>query len=110
MLKRNVDIRRVYVLPGRTDMRRGATGLAALVRLQYGLDPLEVGTLFLFCGRKKDRIKGIMYEGDGFVLVSKQLSIGRYCWPRTADEAMPLTWDEYDRLMDGFTIESTIRK
>ena len=89
-------------------MRRGTMGLVSLVRLRYGLDPLEKGSLFLFCGRKKDRIKGILYEGDGFVLVSKVLTSGRYCWPNTQDEARNLTWEEYDRLMDGFTIESTI--
>lgn len=108
MLKRNIDIKRVYILTGRTDMRRGAAGLVSIVRLRYGLDPLEKGTLFLFCGRKKDRIKGLLFEGDGFVLVSKQLSSGHYCWPNTPDEARNLTWEEYDRLMDGFTIDSSI--
>ena len=37
--------------------------LAVLVRLAYGLDPLEEGTLFLFCGLKKDRLKGLVFEG-----------------------------------------------
>ncbi len=109
MLKRNVAIQHVWILTGRTDMRRGVVGLASLVRLKFGLDPVEKGTLFLFCGRKKDRIKGIFYEGDGFVLVSKKLSSGHYCWPETAEEARNLTFEEYDRLLDGFTIESTIR-
>ena len=108
MLKRGIEIKRVFILTGRTDMRRGIMGLVSLVRLQYGLDPLEKGSLFLFCGRKKNRIKGILYEGDGFVLVSKTLTSGRYCWPNTPDEARRLTWEEYDRLMEGFTIESTI--
>lgn len=109
MLKRDVEIRRVFILTGRTDMRRGITGLVSLVRLHYGLDPLEKGTLFLFCGRKRDRIKCLLYEGDGFVLASKRLACGRYCWPDTADQARSLTWDEYDRFMDGFTIESSIK-
>ncbi|MCD7896193.1 MAG: IS66 family insertion sequence element accessory protein TnpB [Planctomycetaceae bacterium] len=109
MIRRDVEIRRVFILTGRTDMRRGITGLVSLVRLHYGLDPLEKGTLFLFCGRKKDRIKCLMYEGDGFVLASKRLTCGRYCWPDTASQARCLTWEEYDRFMDGFTIESSIR-
>lgn len=57
MLKRNIDIKRVNILTGRTDMRRGATGLVSLVRLRYGLDSLEKGTLFLFCGRKRKNPK-----------------------------------------------------
>ncbi len=109
MLKRDVEIKRVFILTGRTDMRRGISGLVSIVRLQYGLDPLEKGTLFLFCGRKKDRIKGLLYEGDGFVLATKRLSSGRYCWPGTPEEARNLTWEEYDRLMDGFAIDSSIR-
>ena len=55
---------------GRTDLRRGIDGLAAMVRLAYGLDPLEEGTLFLFCGVKKDRIKEILSVGK-FVEESK---------------------------------------
>ena len=58
MFRRDVTVRRVIVVCGRTDMRRGIDGLVASVRLNYGLDPIEKGTLFLFCGRKKDRIKG----------------------------------------------------
>ncbi len=108
MFKRDVKVTKVYLFAGRTDMRRGISGLVSLVRLQYGLDPIEKGTLFLFCGKKKDRIKGLLFEGDGFVLASKRLSQGRYCWPDSPEEARNLTWEEYDRLMNGFTIGSTI--
>ena len=108
MLKRDIEIKRAVVLTGRTDLRRGIDGLVSLVRLNYNLDPLDKGTLFLFCGVKKDRIKGILYEGDGWVMVCKRLTFGRYMWPSTPAEAMSLTWEEYDRLMDGFTIKSSI--
>ena len=109
MLKRSVEIKRTIILTGRTDLRRGIDSLVSLVRLNYGLDPLDKGTLFLFCGTKKDRIKGIIYEGDGWVMVYKRLSLGRYMWPNNPDEAMSLTLEEYDRLMDGFTIKSSIK-
>jgi len=110
MLKRGVEIKRVIILTGRTDLRRGIDGLVSLVRLNYGLDPLDKGTLFLFCGTKKDRIKGIIYEGDGWAMVYKRLSLGRYMWPNSPEEAVPLAWEEYDRLMDGFTIKSSIKR
>ena len=90
-------------------MRKGINGLAALVRLRYDLDPLEEGTLFLFCGRKKDRLKALIYEGDGFTLAYKKLSSGRYNWPGNVDEAWKLSQEEYDRLLGGFTVKSTIR-
>ena len=110
MLKRNIEIKRAVILTGRTDLRRGIDGLVSLVRLNYNMEPLDKGALFLFCGVKKDRIKGILYEGDGWVMVYKRLTLGRYTWPKTPEEAMSLTWEEYDRLMDGFTIRSSIRQ
>jgi len=110
MLKRNVEVKRAIILTGRTDLRRGIDGLVSLVRLNYNLDPLDKGTLFLFCGIKKDRIKGILYEGDGWVMVYKRLAFGRYMWPSNPEEAKTITWEEYDRLMDGFTVQSSIRE
>lgn len=93
---------------GRTDMRRGVDGLSALVRLKYGLDPLEVGTLFLFCGIRKDRIKGLLWTGDRFVLLYIRLSEGRFQWPNSVDEARHISGEEFMRLMDGYTIDPSI--
>ena len=90
-------------------MRKGLDSLVALIRLAYGLDPLEEGTLFLFCGKKKDRLKGIVYEGIGFCLITIRLTDGRFQWPNTPDEARDITMEQYHRLMDGFAIESSIR-
>ena len=90
-------------------MRHGIDGLAAIVRLVYGMNPLEEGTLFLFCGIRRDRIKGLLYEGDGFLLLTKRLSNGVYQWPRTSNEAKELSREEFSRLMEGFTVESSIR-
>ena len=108
MLKRNIPIRKVIIVTGRTDLRKGMDSLVATVRLNYGLDPIETGTLFLFCGIKKDRIKALMFEGDGFVLAVKKVNTGSFCWPSTPGEARHLTFEEYDRLMDGFPIDSSI--
>ena len=91
-------------------MRRGMDSLVALIRLKYNLDPLEKGTLFLFCGRKRDRLKALTFEGDGFVLAYKRLSCGRYKWPCSEQEARDLTLEEYNRLMEGFDIDSSIRE
>ena len=59
---------RVYIACGYTDLRRGIDGLAELVRQQFQLDPFG-NTLFLFCGRKRDRIKAPYWEGNGFLLL-----------------------------------------
>ena len=110
MLKEAGGIRRVILACSRTDLRRGIDGLATLVRLAYGLDPLEEGTLFLFCGKKKDRIRGLLFEGIGFCLFTLRLSDGRFQWPNTPDEARDITMEQYRRLLDGFAVESSIRR
>lgn len=95
---------------GRTDMRCGIDGLCAVVRLRYGLDPLEPGTLFLFCGIRKDRIKGLLWTGDRFVLLYVRLAEGRFQWPRTEDEARHLSGEEFMRLMEGYAVDPSLGK
>ena len=56
---------KVYIACGYTDLRKGIDGLASLVQQQFELDPFT-NTLFLFCGRRRDRLKGLYWEGDGF--------------------------------------------
>ena len=53
----------------------------------------------MFCGRKPDKIKCLEWEGDGFVLVYKRLLDGRYQWPRTRDEVMDMTQEQFDWLI-----------
>ena len=111
MLKEGLGFKRVIVCCGRTDLRKGIPGLTAFVRLNYGLDTTEKGTLFLFCGNRADRIKGLLFEGDGMLLLTKRLFAGnRFQWPRTPDEARELTTEQFRRLMDGFAIEGTIKE
>lgn len=110
MLRPGIDVKKIIVLTGRTDLRRGIDGMVSIVKLRYGLNPVEKGALFLFCGTKKDRIKGIFFEGDGFVLVYKRLSQGKYHWPHNEEEAKHLNFLQFSQLMEGFTIESSINR
>ena len=79
----------VYIACGYTDLRKGIDGLARLVQQQFALDPFT-NTLFLFCGRRRDRIKGLYWEKDGFILLYKRLEMGAYQWPRSESEVMLL--------------------
>ena len=94
----------VYVACGYTDLRRGIDGLAGMVQSQFCLDPFQ-NALFLFCGRRRDRIKGLYWEGDGFVLLYKRLESGSFQWPRTGEEARQLTSQQYRWLMEGLDVE-----
>ncbi len=104
MLKDFNGADKVYIACGYTDIRKGIDGLSMLVKTQFDLDPFT-NTLFLFCGRKRDRIKGLYWEGDGFVLVYKRLEAGQFQWPRTREEAKQLTRQQYRWLMEGLSIE-----
>lgn len=75
-----------------------------MVQGQFGLDPFQ-RALFLFCGRRKDRIKGLYWEGNGFVLLYKRLEEGKFQWPKSRDEALALTAQQYRWLMEGLEIE-----
>ncbi len=98
-------VENIYLVTGFTDMRKAVDGLCAVVEQVIRKDPRE-NSLFLFCGRRKDRIKALMYDGSGFVLIYKRLDVnGRYQWPRNGKEARNLTWQEFDWLMSGLDIE-----
>lgn len=110
MLKEAAGIQRIVLKVGRTDLRRGIDGLKAIIQLN-GMDPLEKGTLYLFCGRRNDRIRGLTFEGDGFLLLTKRLSgENRFQWPRNEDDMKRITMSQYRNLMEGFTVEGSIRE
>lgn len=102
--------KKIYIACGYTDLRYGIDGLAAMISEYYHLNPADKGTLYLFCGRRNDRIKGLLYEGDGFLLLYKRLADGKFQWPRSTSELKEMTPEQYHRLVTGFAIESTIHE
>ena len=94
----------VYIACGYTDLRRGIDGLAGIIQTQFQLNPAQ-RAMFLFCGRRRDRIKGLLWEGDGFLLLYKRLEAGSFQWPRSAAEVRTLTPQQYRWLMEGLSID-----
>lgn len=94
----------IYIACGYTDMRKSIDGLAAVVQQQFHLDPFSK-SLFLFCGKRRDRMKVLFWEGDGFVLLYKRLENGSFKWPRSKDEVKPISWQQFRWLMEGLEIE-----
>ena len=95
---------RVFLATGFTDLRRGIDGLASIVQQQFELAPFS-NTLFLFCGRRRDRIKVLYWKGDGFVLRHKRLESGSFQWPRSEAEAKALTPQQYRWFMEGLSVD-----
>lgn len=94
----------IYIAYGYTDMRKSIDGLAAIVQEQFHLNPFSK-CLFLFCGRHRNRMKALLWEGDGFVLLYKRLENGNFKWPRRETEVRPISWQEFRWLMEGLEIE-----
>ncbi len=80
MLNEIADNCNVYLVTGYTDMRKGIDGLAAIVQGKLMLNPFDK-SLFLFCGRNRSKMKGLLWEGDGFLLLYKRLENGSFKWP-----------------------------
>ena len=101
MLEDAAGIRRVVLACGYVDLRKGIDGLSMIIGDKYRQNPFEKGTLFLFCGRRADRIKGLLWMGNGFLLLYKRFESGSLSWPRTTEEAADLTEEQYHYLMLG---------
>ena len=104
MIITSIPADQVYIVCGFTDMRRSIDGLTILIQQTYRQNPFS-RSLYLFCGRRNDRIKGIYWEGDGFVLLYKRLERGHFIWPRNASEVRQLTNQQLRWLMEGLSIE-----
>lgn len=101
MLEDAAGIHRVVLACGTVDLRKGIDGLSMIIGDKYHQNPFEKGTLFLFCGRKSDRMKGLLWMGNGFLLLYKRFEDGTLSWPRTTEEAAELTENQYNYLMLG---------
>jgi transposase len=96
---------RIYIVCGFTDLRSGIDKLVSIVDQKTDNSPYVPDTLYLFCGRRADRIKGLVWEKDGFLLLYKRLEQGRFVWPRNENEVRALTPQMFRWLMEGLTIE-----
>ena len=94
----------IYLACGHTDMRKSIDGLSAIVQEEFQLD-LYSNSLFLFCGRKNDRIKALYWDGDGFLLMYKRLEDGRFRSPRKQKEVKDLTHQQLRWLLEGLEID-----
>lgn len=91
---------RVLVATKPIDFRKGADGLAALIREVLGHDPF-CGTIYVFRAKRADRVKIVAWDGSGLVLLWKRLEHGAFRWPPISDGVMRLTASQLAALVDG---------
>jgi transposase len=90
----------VWLAAGQTDLRKGFDGLAALVQVQLSEDPFS-GQLYVFRGRRGDRIKILWWSGDGLCLFAKRLERGKFVWPQATSGTVSLTAAQLSMLLEG---------
>ena len=91
---------RVLVATKPVDFRKGAEGLAALVRETMGADPFS-GAVYVFRAKRADRIKLIFWDGTGVCLMAKRLGDGEFRWPKVQDGILRLTAAQLSALLEG---------
>lgn len=91
---------RVMMATKPVDFRKGAEGLAALVRETMGADPFS-GSVYVFRAKRADRVKLIFWDGTGVCLFVKRLEDRAFRWPKVQDGSMRLTAGELSALLEG---------
>jgi transposase len=94
---------KVYLAIGNTDMRKAINGLSILVQESMELDPFS-GHLFVFCNRKRNILKILYWDRNGFCLWSKRLEKHFFRWPESSEEVMKIDQRELMWLVDGLEI------
>lgn len=95
---------RIYLAAGVTDMRKSFDGLAAATRQVLELDPLS-GHVFVFCNRRRDRIKLLVWDRSGFWCLAKRLEEGTFAWPEpTSSARVELTTRELMCILEGIDL------
>jgi transposase len=90
----------IWIAAGVTDLRRGFTGLSALVQTKLEKSPMS-GQVFIFRGRRGDLVKLIWFDGDGLCLFCKRLERGKFVWPRATEGVVSLTRAQLSMLLEG---------
>ena len=91
---------RVYVATKPVDFRKGIDGLAALAEAELRLDPFS-GVVLVFRAKRADRIKILVWDGSGMVLIAKRLEGGKFAWPTPTKGVMKLSPAQLSALFEG---------
>lgn len=101
----DVGIAQVYLACGGTDLRKSIDGLALLVSEVFDLDPFSPCSLFVFCNKKRDKLKILKWDHNGFWLYYRRLERGRFNWPKDGNcNAIQINHRQLRWLLDGLQL------
>ncbi|MBT8489537.1 MAG: IS66 family insertion sequence element accessory protein TnpB [Deltaproteobacteria bacterium] len=98
---------KVYLGLGNTDMRKSINGLSILVEDYLELDPFS-GHLFAFCNRRRNILKILYWDRNGFCLWHKRLEKHKFSWPVTDEEVLEIDQRELSWLLEGLEIQQKL--
>ena len=102
-LRPHPQMPRIYLYREPVDFRKSYRGLAAIVEQELGHNPFE-GALYAFTNRRRDKIKLLYWEDNGFVLYYKSLAEEKFYWPKGKDEVLTLSGQQINWLLDGYDL------
>lgn len=96
----------IFLALGATDFRKQAEGLVAIVDLQFKLDPFSQSSAFIFCNKRRNAIKILRYDKNGFILATKKLlEEMKFQWPKDTGEVKNISVKQVEWLLQGLEVE-----
>ena len=100
------DAEHIYIACDFTDFRKQIESLSALVSLKFNLDPYTSKCIFIFCNKKKNSIKVLRWDNDGFILLTKKLvDKMKFQWPKDPEGVKDISTQELRWLLEGLSLE-----
>ena len=100
------DAEHIYIACGFTDFRKQIESLSALVSLKFNLDPYTSKCIFIFCNKKKNSIKVLRWDNDGFILLTKKLvDKMKFQWPKDPEGVKDISTQELRLLLEVLSLE-----
>lgn len=100
------DAEHVFLAIGATDFRKQIESLVSMVNLQFGMDPFSESCVFIFCNKRRNAIKVLRYDKNGFILASKKLlEKMKFQWPKDDSEVKEISIRQVEWLLQGLSIE-----
>jgi transposase len=100
------DAKHIFLAVGNTDFRKQISSLVAMTQLQFNMDPFNTTSIFIFCNKKRDAIKILRYDKNGFILVHKKLlEKMKFQWPKDVVMTKEISHKQVEWLLQGLDIE-----
>ena len=99
----------IFVYSGAADLRKGFDGLSGIIRRELGADPLD-GSLFVFCNRRRDRVKILHFDGTGYWLYYKRLEAGTFEVVGSDENCVEMDATQLAMLLSGVSLRGSQRR